>query len=181
MIHTERLVLRPLEVGDAGRLLEFWNLPEVTYWLLRPTRTAGELHEFLRGVTEDLHDHSLAILCEGVVVGAVDLDLVGGPSQRGGPARTVAHVGYTIDPAHAGRGYATEAALAAMDHAFDQLGARRATATAYVDNVASVRILEKLGMRREGHGRRDAWHAELGWLDGCSYALLADERSPQRT
>jgi RimJ/RimL family protein N-acetyltransferase len=36
-----------------------------------------------------------------------------------------------------------------------------------------VRILEKVGFRREEYGVGDSWHAELGWLDGCSYALLA--------
>ena len=45
----------------------------------------------------------------------------------------------------------------------------------YADNAASVRILEKLGMRREQHGVRDSWHAERGWVDGFTYAILADE------
>jgi hypothetical protein len=36
-----------------------------------------------------------------------------------------------------------------------------------------VRILEKVGMRREQHGIGDSWHAELGWLDGYTYAALA--------
>jgi hypothetical protein len=43
------------------------------------------------------------------------------------------------------------------------------------DNLASVRILEKVGMRREQHGVRDSGHAELGLLNGYTYALLADE------
>lgn len=38
-----------------------------------------------------------------------------------------------------------------------------------------MRILEKAGMRREQHGVGDSWHAELGWLDGFTYAILAEE------
>ena len=176
MLRTDRLVLRPLVESDAGRMLEFWNLPEVTRWLIRPVCTADELRESLRTATDDPHDHSLAVLADGLLVGTVNLELADGYLQAGVPTRTVAHLGYTFDPAHSGRGYATEAARAAVDHAFDDLGARRVTAGAFVDNLASVKVLEKLGMRREEHAVRDSWHAELGWLDGCTYALLADER-----
>jgi Acetyltransferases, including N-acetylases of ribosomal proteins len=59
--------------------------------------------------------------------------------------------------------------------AFDEFGVRRVTAGCFADNPASVRVLEKAGMRREGHSVRDAWHAELGWIDGYEYALLAEE------
>jgi hypothetical protein len=36
-------------------------------------------------------------------------------------------------------------------------------------------VMERLGMRREQHGVRDSWHAELGWIDGCTYGILAEE------
>ena len=38
-----------------------------------------------------------------------------------------------------------------------------------------LRVLEKAGMRREQHGIEDSWHAELGWVDGYQYAMLAPE------
>jgi RimJ/RimL family protein N-acetyltransferase len=59
-------------------------------------------------------------------------------------------------------------------HAFDRLGVRRITAGCFADNLASVRILEKIGMRREQHGVRDSWHAKLGWVDGYTYSILAE-------
>ena len=80
-----------------------------------------------------------------------------------------------VDPDHSGRGYASEAVAAVVDHSFRRLGVRRITAGCFADNAASVRILEKVGMRREQHGVGDSWHAELGWLDGYTYALLEDE------
>lgn len=43
------------------------------------------------------------------------------------------------------------------------------------DNVRSWRLLERVGMRREQHGIADSWHAELGWVDGYTYAVLAEE------
>jgi RimJ/RimL family protein N-acetyltransferase len=91
------------------------------------------------------------------------------------PSRTEAHLGYIFDPDHSGRGYASEAVAAVVDHSFRRLGVRRITAGCFADNAASVRILEKAGMRREQHGVGDSWHAELGWLDGYTYAILAEE------
>jgi RimJ/RimL family protein N-acetyltransferase len=50
----------------------------------------------------------------------------------------------------------------------------------YADNLASVRVLEKAGMRREQHGIEDSWHAELGWVDGYEYGILAREWQAQQ-
>jgi RimJ/RimL family protein N-acetyltransferase len=144
--------------------------------LLRGERSLDELRASWRRATDNPDDHSVAIVLGDVVIGTVSVELADGFVQPGGPTRTVADLGYTLDPAYAGHGYATEAARAVVDHVFDELGVRRVTAGAFVANTPSVRILEKLGMRREEHAVRDSWHAELGWVDGCTYAMLADER-----
>ena len=123
---------------------------------------------------DDPDDHSVAVVLDGLVIGTVSLELADGMGQPGMPARTQAHLGYIFDPAYAGRGYATESVAAVVTHAVDTLGVRRVTAGCFADNHASVRILEKVGFRREEYGVGDSWHAELGWLDGCSYALLAE-------
>jgi RimJ/RimL family protein N-acetyltransferase len=176
MIRTERLLLRPLAESDTDRLMEFWNLPEVTRWLLRGPSTSDGLRGWIAKAADNPLDHTQVIVVGETVIGTVNLRLETGFVQPGGPENTVADLGYTLDPAYAGHGYATEAARAMVDHAFDVLGARRVTAGAFADNLASVRVLEKLGMRREEHAVRDSWHAELGWVDGVTYALLADER-----
>jgi RimJ/RimL family protein N-acetyltransferase len=48
-------------------------------------------------------------------------------------------------------------------------------ATTFADNTGSWQLMERVGMRREAHTVRDALHRERGWLDGYTYALLADE------
>jgi len=111
---------------------------------------------------------------DGVVIGTVSLDVVDGMGQPGMPPRTEAQLGYIFDPAYGGHGYATEAVTAMVAYTFDRLGVRRITAGCFADNLASVRLLEKVGMRREQHGVGDSWHAELGWVDGYTYALLAE-------
>jgi RimJ/RimL family protein N-acetyltransferase len=173
-LRTERLELRPVRDEDIDRILEYRNRPEVTRWLLRTEVDPASFRAAWRRAARDPDDHSVAVVIDGVVIGTVSLDVVDGMGQPGMPPRTEARLGYIFDPAYGGRGYATEAVSAIIAHAFDRLGVRRITAACFADNLASVRILEKVGMRREQHGVGDSWHAELGWVDGYTYALLSE-------
>jgi RimJ/RimL family protein N-acetyltransferase len=58
---------------------------------------------------------------------------------------------------------------------FEDLGVHRVVAGCFVDNEASWRLMERIGMRRESHTVRDGLHRSGQWLDGYTYALLADE------
>lgn len=174
-LRSERLELRPVRAEDVDRILEYRNRPEVTRWLLRTVVDPASFRAAWRRAAEDPDDHSVAVTLEGVVIGTVSLEVVAGMGQPGMPPRTQAELGYIFDPAYGGRGFAAEAVAAVVAHAFERLGVRRITAGCFADNLASVRLLEKLGMRREQHGVGDSWHAELGWVDGCTYALLAED------
>jgi RimJ/RimL family protein N-acetyltransferase len=174
-LSTERLELRPVRDEDVDRIMEYRNLPEVTRWLLRTQVTSESFRAAWLRAAASPDDRSMVVTLGGVVIGTVSLDVSDGMGQPGMPLRTEAEIGYIFDPAYGGRGYATEAVTAMVAHAFDQMGIRRITAGCFADNHASVRILEKVGMRREQHGVGDSWHAELGWVDGYTYALLAEE------
>jgi RimJ/RimL family protein N-acetyltransferase len=173
-LRTGRLQLRPVREEDVDQILRYRNLPEVTRWLLTTEVEPASFRAAWRRSAESPDDHSMAATLDGVVIGTVSLELVDGMGQPGMPPRTEAHLGYTFDPAYGGHGYATEAVTAMVAYAFDRLGVRRITAGCFADNLASVRVLEKVGMRREQHGVGDSWHAEHGWLDGYTYALLAE-------
>ncbi len=173
-IHTDRLGLRSARGEDIDRILEFRNLHEVTRWLLRTEVDPASFRAAWERAATDANDHSVVVTRDGVVIGTVSLDVVDGIGQPGMPPGTEAELGYVFDPAFSGHGYATEAATAMVAYAFERLGVRRITAGCFADNLASVRILEKIGMRREQHGVGDSWHAELGWVDGYTYALLAE-------
>jgi RimJ/RimL family protein N-acetyltransferase len=174
MWSTERLRLRPVGDEDIDRILRYRNLPEVNRWLIRTEVDPASYAAAWRAAAADPDDHSVAVTLDGVVIGTVSLEVVDGMGQPGMPSRTEARLGYIFDPAYGGHGYATEAVTAMVAHAFDRLGVRRITAGCYADNLASVRILEKVGMRREQHGVGDSWHADAGWVDGYTYAILAE-------
>ena len=176
--HTDRLELRPPTGADVDAVLAWRNQPDVTRWLLRTHVDPTAFKEAWRAGADDPLDHGVVALHGGAVVGTLSLEVVDGMGQGpDSPARgSEGLLGYLVDPAHHRRGYATELVRAALDLAFGDLGLRRVTAGCFADNIGSWRVMEKAGMRREQHGIRDSWHAEHGWVDGFTYAVLADER-----
>ena len=174
------LTLRPPTTEDLDQVLAWRNRPEVTRWLLRTTVDPDAFRRVWLDSVEDPRQHAVVALLDGIVVGTGSLDVRDGMGQFDGDAWREAEglLGYLIDPAHAGKGYATGIARALLDLAFVDLGLHRVTAGCFADNVASWRVMEKVGMRREQHGVRDSWHAELGWIDGFTYGILAEEWPP---
>ena len=85
-----------------------------------------------------------------------------------------AEISYTIHPDHWGKGYATEAAKKVIEQAFNRFLLHRIEAGVAVQNEKSIRVLEKLGMKREGR-HRDILPLISGWSDNFSYALLLSE------
>ncbi|OYO02508.1 GNAT family N-acetyltransferase [Enemella evansiae] len=74
-------------------------------------------------------------------------------------------------------GIATEVSRELIRIAFTELGLRRLTAGCFADNQASRRVLEKAGLRLEAVTRKECLHRDRGWLDGCLFAILAEEWS----
>ena len=162
----------------AEQFLTWRHRPDVTRWFLQQRIEDTDAYVADWAAYDD-HDHHRAVaVLDGVMVGQATLGVVDGMGQSGSEAEFVGREGrlsYFVHPDHAGRGIATVLAREALANAFGRLGLRRVQAGCFADNVASWRVLEKLGMRREHHGVKDSYHAELGWVDGYTYAVLAEE------
>ena len=173
---TDRLVLRPATHDDLEALGAIQNLPEVAYWL--PSTAGTQADYLLRMGAHGLLPRTLVIELDGTVIGELYLHVTACWAQQevADQAKdTQAEIGWALGPAHQGHGYATEAATELVRVCFEDLGVHRIEASAFADNDASLRIMERLGMRCETHGVRTALHRERGWLDSAAYALLADE------
>jgi len=180
-LRTERLLLRPGGAGDADSTWRYRRLESVNEWLTGRAADLDAYRELFAGP---------ARLAATVVVQlghTPDAEVIGDLMLRredawaqfevADDARGVhAEIGWVLDPAHSGRGYATEAVRELLRYGFDELGLRRVTAECFLDNEASWRLMERVGMRRELHAVRDALHRSEGWLDSAGYALLAEER-----
>ena len=89
-------------------------------------------------------------------------------------------LGYIFNPQYYGRGYATEACRGILQYGFDHLHIHRVIAKCSPDNIKSWRLLERLSMRREGHGLKCVTLKSTPegapiWWDEYQYALLAEE------
>lgn len=148
-LRTERLTLRPFEIPDAGRVLAIqsnWNVTRMLRmapWppTLELTRAwLGSHFEEWRAGT----GYRFAIISRGVLVGCADVDEI---------ARGEGAIGYWLDEAAWGHGFAFEAARAVVAFAFQGLGLDQLTSGHAADNPASGKVLEKLGFARNGETR----------------------------
>jgi RimJ/RimL family protein N-acetyltransferase len=83
-------------------------------------------------------------------------------------------ISYIINPQYWGKGYATEVASGLVNYAFTELNLHRIYATCDPRNVASSRVLEKVGMKCEGR-MRDVLQIRDGWRDSMLYSILENE------
>lgn len=149
---TPRLVLRLFAPTDAEALFAYQSLPSVAKYLYRPPHTRERSEQVAaeraaQGAWENDGDKlALAIRRhdDPTLLGEVSVTLAAANARQ-------AEIGWTLDPRHEGHGYATEAASALAAFAFDTLGAHRLFARLDTENTGSVRVCERLGMRREAH------------------------------
>lgn len=154
-------------------MLSYRALPPVAAWIGNPPE---DFHA--RFSDPERLDLLLMVERHGVVVGEVMIRTVDAwaPATLQAQARSVqAELGWALRPEETGNGYATEAVEAALRICFDDLGLRRVTASCFAGNAASWRLMERVGMRREAHTVSSALHPSGEWMDGYSYALLAEE------
>lgn len=87
-------------------------------------------------------------------------------------------IGYGIHSDHRRHGYATEASLAMLGLGFEEMGLRRVWTFCLAENEASWRVMERIGMRREGVLRDNVWLRGRSW-DVALYAILKEEWAAQ--
>jgi ribosomal-protein-serine acetyltransferase len=172
-ILTERLLLEPLTPEHVPAM---WAATEASLDQLRPwmpwarqaslansTEFAGQAEDqWADGV-----DYVFAIMLDGSYAGGMGVH-----SYR---LEGLGELGYWIRSDLAGHGYTTEAGQAAVAFAFDAVGLYRLELRAGVENLASQRVAEKLGFKREGTLRQGAPLGLEGGYDCHIYGLLAAE------
>lgn len=176
ILTTARLRLRPFTEADAPALLALHsNARVLRYWDAPPWRGPERAARFLtasRRMAEEGTGVRLA------VDRVADRAFLGWCAVVGwSPQHRSASLGYCLDDAAWGRGYATEAVGALLAWAFDALPLHRVQAETDTRNAASARVLEKLGFAREGTLRQNC-RVEGDVSDSWVYGLLRDEWPP---
>jgi [ribosomal protein S5]-alanine N-acetyltransferase len=180
-IVTERLVLRPPRTTDVGELRRALraNSEHLRQWSVAPTpgddpsSLASVSRMILRNRREWKRGQAFVLL----VSAREDEDRIIGRIALGGVllgAFQNAYLGYWIDVEHQGRGLMTEAVHATTTFAFRSAGLHRVQAAVMPRNVASQRVLEKVGYRREGLSLRYLCIAGQ-WEDHQIFAATVEE------
>jgi [ribosomal protein S5]-alanine N-acetyltransferase len=176
LIHTRRLLLRPLQMGDVGALFGIFGDPSVMrFWSTPPWESEEPGRAMVAqdlAAQADADDLRLGLVRQedGALIGTCTLFGRQRQSRR-------AEIGYALAQSAWGLGYMHEALSALLDHGFNAWQLNRVEADIDPRNQASARALERLGFRREGL-LRERWIVNGQVSDTLYYGLL---RSDWRT
>jgi ribosomal-protein-alanine N-acetyltransferase len=172
-IVTDHLVLRDFVAGDLDAMLAYQSDPRYLryYSAERAERIAEDAHRLLEmfltaQVKQPRTAFQLAMTLrdDGRLIGNAGVRMESADATEG-------DMGCEIAPDYWNRGYATEATRAMLTLGFEHLGLHRIAASTMAPNVGALRVLEKLGMKREGELRETTLLAD-GWANSVVYGML---------
>jgi len=171
-LKTNCLILREFNELDWRQAVhEYASDPQVVRYMTWGPNTRKESQGFIqraisRQQEEPRRNYGFAVVlkAEDRLIGGCGIH-ISNPDDQGG------WIGYCFNCHFWGEGYATETARALLSFGFDRLKLHRIFATCDPKNIASARVLEKIGMQREGHLREHKW-IRGRWRDSFLYAVL---------
>ena len=173
ILETKRLVLRELKISDAKDMFEYAHLPEVgpmAGWEPHPNIS------HTKSVIQMYHDKKkFGQLGVFAIILKENRKMIGTVELHSYIKGFKAELGYTLNPAYRGFGYATEASKAMLRYGFMDLELRRIEAATYVTNIDSINVLVRLGFRHEGM-KKDGYYLYDGTLHDINiYGMTKDE------
>ena len=175
----QRLVLREFAQDDWEDVYSFASQPDMSRYQAWGPDTPDDVRAYIDRARAAAREEprsafilAVALVETGRVVGTGDLYIRSQRFRSG-------EIAYGISPAYWGQGRATEVARLLLGFGFDALTLHRIAGTCDPRNVASARVLEKVGMRYEGRMRETRLIRD-GWRDSSLYSILEQEWAPNR-
>jgi RimJ/RimL family protein N-acetyltransferase len=165
-LRTERLLLRPFRASDLDDLYAIYADERVAFFALPGPTTREDLENAIASPPPWTERPRFAVELDGRVVGDVILEIA--------TRDLIANIGYAVAWTDWGKGFATEATRAVVDFGFQDFGLAKICARADPRNIASIRVMEKLGMTREGYFRSQVLRRGER-CDRVCYGLLREE------
>ncbi len=172
-VETPRLVLRRLRAEDLDALVAYRNDPEVARyqsWSDYDAQRGRQLIEAMHGRQPGQpgwFQFAIALKDTDALVGDCALRVDEYDTRLG-------EIGFTLSRKHQGQGLGTEAVRALLGYVFGTLRLHRVMGVTDAKNTAAARVLEHVGMRREGHFLENIFF-KGAWGDELQYALLGRE------
>ena len=173
-LESPRIVLRHFREADLPSFLAYRNDPEIAKYQSWESLNEQEAHAFVQeqkslqpGVPGAWFQLAIELKETGRLVGDCGLKVHQQDTQQ-------AEIGFTLSRDYQSKGLASETVSCLLDYAFIQLGLHRIIAVTDCQNAPCVGLLERLGLRREGHFLQNVWFKGM-WGDEYLYAILKDE------
>ena len=167
---TERLLLRDFQQTDWEAVHSYASDTEVVKFMQWGPNSEADTKDFIQKTLATqaekprlVFDLAVILKADNILIGACGIRSSNLPNRE-------AAIGYCFHRQFWGKGYATEAAKAVIAFGFQQLGLHRIFATCDPENMGSARVLEKVGMQREGYLREDKL-VKGKWRDSLLYAI----------
>ena len=171
---SERLILRDFTEKDFEAVHKYAKDPEVVKFMPWGPNTVEDTNSFLKRKLEEqrvnpriVYDVAVTLKDSGLLIGGCGL-------QRKNTDSTEGSIGYCLNKKYWGKGIGTEVAQTLIRFGFMELGLHRIFATCDPENTASRNVLEKNGLRLEGHFRENI-RMRGQWRDTLTYAILEHE------
>ena len=176
-LKSDRIFLRPVLQTDAQDIFSYRADPEISQFQTWHPKTIKDVQDFIETRIVNEPDHpgtwfQLAI-CKNdhdELIGDCGLHFLKDEPDQ-------VEIGITLNRGHQGQGYATKALELVFAYVFDSLKKHRIIASVDPNNSASIRLLERMKMRREAHFI-ESIRSKDRWLDDLVYAILAREWKP---
>ena len=174
ILTTERLILREFVESDWPAVLAYQSDPLYLRYYHWTGRTEAEVREFIQMFLNQQQQQprikfqlAVTLRAEGRLIGNCGIRKKSADAHEG-------DIGYEFAPAYWGQGYATEATRAIVAFGFNELRLHRIWSWCIAENVGSFRVMEKVGMQREGRLRENEW-IKGRWWDTLIYGILDHE------
>lgn len=164
---TDRLLIRNFTSEDWKYVHEYTSNPMVMQYMPSGTLNKEQTVELVnQHVNEDAEKFAVILKGEAALIGHIEFFKYFGDHTY--------EIGWVLNPSYCNQGLASEAAAAFLRYAFIELKIHRIVATCQPENIPSYRVMEKIGMRREGLFKQCIPHGDI-WWDEYYYALLREE------
>lgn len=174
MINGERVMLRDIEENDWEDVHQYASQSIVCKYQPWGPNTIKESQSFVKEAIKDFNKSPRTRFVFAIIekqnekmIGVVEFNIRDEINRNG-------EIGYIIHPMYWGQGFATEVAKLIVNFSFYELNMHRIYATCDPRNIASSKVLEKIGLTLEGRMRQDLLLKD-GWRDSLLYSILDDE------